>query len=77
VWAKSGGGESRELSGDSLTYDPIARLIDAWGKEGAPVSVVVTSQNVPASPITAARVRWDLGAGRIDVVDPGTFSAPR
>ncbi|MCE7975317.1 MAG: hypothetical protein DYG92_13500 [Leptolyngbya sp. PLA1] len=71
VWMRSGG---TELRADSLEYDARGRSAEAWGGTGRPVTAVDPSR---ATPLTAARMRWDIATGRLEVLDAAPITAPR
>lgn len=71
VWMRSGG---TELRADTLEYDARGRSAEAWGGAGRPVTAVDPSR---ATPLTAARIRWDIATGRLEVLDASTITAPR
>ncbi|MBK7405748.1 MAG: hypothetical protein IPJ41_14300 [Phycisphaerales bacterium] len=66
--------ESRELSADTLLYDPDTGVAKAVGIDGHRVRIL---DRTTGSPISAAALVWDLNADRVDVVDPGTIVIPR
>lgn len=71
VWMRAGG---TELRADTLEYDARGRSAEAWGGPGRPVTAVDPSR---ATPLNAARIRWDIATGRLEVLDASPMTAPR
>jgi lipopolysaccharide export system protein LptA len=71
VWARSA---ARELIADRLNYDARTGKAEAEASEGNRVTVY---DRVKATSITAARILWDLAGDRIEVISPGTVTAPK
>ncbi|MCC6950660.1 MAG: hypothetical protein IT433_04355 [Phycisphaerales bacterium] len=71
VWMRAGG---TELRADTLEFDARGRSAEAWGGPGRPVTAVDPSR---ATPLNAARIRWDVATGRLEVLDASPMTAPR
>lgn len=71
VFAKSG---KREVVADAISYDALARRMEAWSKG---VNMVTATDPASATPVTAQALTWDLASDRIEIRKPGTIVAPR
>lgn len=69
AWVKS---DQQEVVAEIIDYDADTGILTAHSPGGGSVRVMQG-----ASVWTAAAVRWDLPAGRIEIVDPGSLVAPR
>lgn len=71
VWARS---TSRELIADRLSYDAKAGKAEAFASEGNRVTVF---DRLKATTATAGRLKWDLTGDTIEIVEPGSVTAPK
>lgn len=69
VWVRSG---TQEITADIVDYDADTGILTAFSRVGNPVRVAdgPTVWN-------AGAVRWDMAAGRIEIVDPSGLVTPR
>lgn len=71
VWGRS---VARELVADRLFYDAKTGKAEAQASDGNRVTVF---DRLKATTVTAAHILWDLNGDTIEVVDPGTVTAPK
>lgn len=71
VWLRTG---QREMTAGSLSYDAGAASAVALAAPGGVVTAIDAGTNVP---LQAPAMRWDLNAGRIEIIEPGTIVMPR
>ena len=67
-------GDRKKIVAETATYDALRSIIEA---RSTGINLVTMFDEKAAAPLVARRMRWDLGADRIEIAEPAPTTIPK
>ncbi len=67
-------GDRKKIVAENATYDALRSIIEA---RSTGINLVTMFDEKAAAPLVARRMRWDLGADRIEIAEPAPTTIPK